>query len=145
MKKKLRIRLVFLYIGSFIVSIAPLLVILIINWGKYTETPGDTVKLCIGGVILLFFVFLKVIGKLHIPRRIILFAVVFLLSYLLAKVMSDMLILSGMALAGEALDLICFQGFIRKTQENLLIEKTADATTKKVEEVVKKYMGSGRV
>ncbi len=145
MRKKLRIRLVFLYIGSFIVSIAPLLTILIMNWGKYTETPSDTVKLCLGGAILLFFVFLKVIGKLHIPRRIILFAVVFLLSYLLAKVMTDMLILSGMALAGEMLDVICFQWLIRKTKESLLVEKTADETAKKVEAILEKHIGSGRV
>lgn len=46
----LKTRLVFLYIGSFIVSIAPLLVILIIRWDNYTKTPGDTVKLCVGGV-----------------------------------------------------------------------------------------------
>ena len=44
----LKLRLVFLYIGSFIVSIAPLLVILIIRWDNYTKTPGDTFKLCVG-------------------------------------------------------------------------------------------------
>ena len=85
----LKLRLVFLYIGSFIVSIAPLLVILIIRWDNYTKTPGDTVKLCVGGVLCLFFVFLKVIGKLQMPRRIVLFGIVFVMAYLLQALMND--------------------------------------------------------
>lgn len=141
----LKTRLVFLYIGSFLVSIAPLLVVLILRWDNYTKTPGDTVKLCFGGAICLFFVFLKVIGKLKMPRRIVLFGVVFVMAYLLQALMNDLILLSGMALAGELLDLLCFQHFIKKMKENILIEKTADATTSKVEEVVKKYLGNGRV
>lgn len=141
----LKLRLVFLYIGSFIVSVAPLLVILILRWNNYTKTPGDTVKLCFGGVICLFFVFLKVIGKLKMPRRIVLFGIVFLMAYLLKALMDDLILLSGMALAGEVLDLVCFQHFVKVTKENILIGKTADATSAKVEEVVKKYLGNGRV
>ena len=141
----LKLRLVFLYIGSFIVSIAPLLVILIIRWDNYTKTPGDTVKLCVGGVLCLFFVFLKVIGKLQMQRRIVLFGIVFVMAYLLQALMNDLILLSGMALAGEVLDMLFFQYFIKKTKEKILIEKTADATTSKVEEVLKKYVGNGRV
>lgn len=74
-----------------------------------------------------------------------LFGVVFVMAYLLQALMDDLILLSGMALAGELLDLLCFQHFIKKTKENILIEKTADATTSKVEEVVKKYLGNGRV
>lgn len=74
-----------------------------------------------------------------------LFGVVFVMAYLLQALMNDLILLSGMALAGELLDLLCFQHFIKKMKENILIEKTADATTSKVEEVVKKYLGNGRV
>lgn len=112
----LKTRLVFLYIGSFLVSIAPLLVVLILRWDNYTKTPGDTVKLCFGGAICLFFVFLKVIGKLKMPRRIVLFGVVFVMAYLLQALMDDLILLSGMALAGELLDLLCFQHFIKKNE-----------------------------
>ena len=78
-----KLRLALLYIGSFIVSIAPLLVCLIVNWNEYTKMPQDTVKLCLGGLLALFFIFLKVIGKLHMPRRIVLFSIVFIMVYLL--------------------------------------------------------------
>ena len=144
-KPNLKVRLVFLYIGSFIISIAPLIVILAIRWNRYTETPGDTVKLCIGGVICLALVFLKVIGKLKMPRRIVLFGIVFVMAYLLQAILDDLLLLSGMALAGEFLDFVCFQRAIRITKENILIGKTANATTQQVEEVLKKYVGNGRV
>ncbi len=137
--KKLKVRLVFLYIGSFLISIAPLVVVLALNWGDYTKPPGDTVKLCFGGVFALFLICLKVIGKLKMPRRIIFFGVVFLLAYLLQAVLADIILLSGMALAGELIDLLCFQKPIKTTKENIVIEKTSDATATKVEEVMKKF------
>lgn len=143
--KKMKSRLALLRIGSFIVSIAPLVIVLIINWGKYTKTPGETVKLCIGGIMVAFFIFLKVIGKLKMPRRIVLFGVVFIMAYLLQAIMNDMLLLSGMALLGEFMDMVCFQGFIKKLEENILIGKTANATTDQVEKVIQKYIGNGRV
>lgn len=143
--KKMKSRLILLQIGSFIVSIAPLVIVLIINWGKYTKTPGETVKLCIGGIMVAFFIFLKVIGKLKMPRRIVLFGVVFIMAYLLQAIMNDMILLSGMALLGEFMDMVCFQGFIKKLKDNILIGKTANATTDQVEKVIQKYIGNGRV
>ena len=144
-KPNLRLRLVLLYIGSFIICVAPLLVCFAVNWDKYTKTPGDTVKLCIGGILALFFLFLKVIGKLQMPRRIVLFGIVFITAYLLQAILDDLILLSGMALVGEFLDFVCFQRAIRITKENILVGKTADITTAQVEEVIKKYLGNGRV
>ena len=102
MKKKpnYKLRLVFLYIGSFLVSIAPLVICLAFNWGDYTKTPGDTVKLSLGGIILATLVFMKVIGKLKMPRRIVSFGIVFVMAYLLQAVLQDILLLTGMALLG---------------------------------------------
>lgn len=140
-KPNLRLRLVLLYIGSFIVCVAPLLVCFIVNWDTYTKTPGDTVKLCIGGILALFFLFLKVIGKLQMPRRIVLFGIVFIMAYLLQAIFDDLILLSGMALAGEFLDFVCFQRAIRITKENILVGKTADATTAQVEQVLQRYIG----
>lgn len=140
-KPNLRLRLMFLYIGSFIASVAPLVIVFIINWGDYTKTPGDTVKLCIGGVMCLMFIFLKVIGKLHSTRRIVLLCIAFIMAYLLQALLNDLVLLLGMSIAGEFIDLVCFQKVIRITKENILVGKTADATTAQVEEVIKKYLG----
>lgn len=140
-KPKYRTRLFFLYLFSFIVSCAPIIICLIVNFDKYTKTPGDSVKLCFGGVIALIFVFLKVVGKLKIPSRIVLFGIIFLMSYLLEAVLDDMLLLSGMALLGEVVDALFFRGAIKRTKEAMHIGKTADATAGQVEEIIKKYLG----
>ncbi len=140
-KPRYKIRLAFLYIGSFIVSIAPLLICLIVNWSRYTKTPQDTIKLCLGGAIAVTFLFLKVIGKLHMPRRIVLFSIVFSMVYLLQAILNDLLLLSFMALLGEILDSVFFQRAIRITKENMLVSKTADKTAEQVEQVFKNYLG----
>ncbi len=139
-KSNLKSRLILLYIGSFIVSIAPLLVCFVLNWNDYTKTPGDTVKLSLGGIMILVLVFIKVIGKLKMPRRIVSFGIAFVMAYLLQAVLQDLLLLTGMALLGEFADYVIFQRAIKQTKEDMLVGKTADATTAQVEEVIKKYI-----
>ncbi len=139
--KKPKTKLLLLYIGSFAASVLPLLICFIVNWDRYTKTPGDTVKLCIGGMIALLFIFMKVIGKLQMPRRIVLFGVVFVMAYLLKAILNDLPLISGMALAGEFIDYILFQRAIKVTKENILVSKSADATTAQVEAVIQKYIG----
>ena len=138
-------KLLTLYFFSFIASIFPLAAVLIINWDKYTETPEQSVKLCIGGLMAAVFIFLKVIGKLHMPRRIVLFGVVFIMSYLLQVILNDLVLLSGMALFGEVVDYLFFQRSIKTIKEQIFISKSADATAVQVEEVIKRYVGNGRV
>lgn len=133
--------LIFLYICSFIVSIAPLVICFALNWGDYTKKPSDTIRLSLGGIVLVTIIFMKVIGKLKMPRRIVSFGIAFILAYLLQAILKDLLLLTGMALLGEFIDYIFFQRSIKKIKENMLIHKTADATTEQVEEVVKKYIG----
>ena len=140
-KPRYRLRLAILYVCSFIVSIAPLLVCFIANWDKYTETPQDTIKLCLGGLLLMLFVFLKVVGKLQMPRRIVLFSVVFCMVYLLQTILDDLLLISFLALLGEILDAIGFQWVIKKTKQDMIVSKTADATTQQVEQVIRQYIG----
>ena len=144
-KPNLKARLILLYIFSFLVSIAPVTVCLILNWGDYVKTPGDTIRLSLGGIALACILFLKVIGKLKMPRRVVAFGIAFIMSYLLQAVLKDLILLTGMALLGEFIDCLIFQRAIRITKENILVGKTADKTTEQVEEVIKKYIGNGRV
>lgn len=138
---KLRARLMFLYIGSFVACIFPLIACFAANWSKYTEAPGESIRLCIGGSIAAFLLLLKVVGRLRMPRRVVAYGVVFVLAYLLQAILDDLVLLSGMALVGELLDLVCFQRAIRRTKEKLIIGKTAEVTATQVEEVIKKYIG----
>lgn len=144
-KPNLKLRLFLLHMGSFVISIAPLAACFCFKWDEYTGTPGDTVKLCLGGVMVVIFMACKALGKLQVPRRIVAAGAVFVMAYLLQAVLRDLLLLSGMYLAGEFMDLIFFQGAIRRTKEDILVGKTADATTAQIEKVFQKYVDNGRV
>lgn len=135
-----KLRLFFLQVGSFIVSIAPLAICLIHNWDRYTGTPDKTVKLCFGGLLAVLFIALKAVGKLKIPSAIVGYGIVFVMSYLLAAILNDLMTLSGAALLGELLVVIFFNKAIKNAKENIIVSKTADATSAQVEEVMKKYM-----
>ena len=63
---------------------------------------------------------------------------------MLEAILHDLALLLGMYLLGEAIDLICLRWYIKKLDEDIKIGKTANATAKQVEEVIKKYNG-GRV
>jgi hypothetical protein len=136
-----KFKLAMLYVCSFLASTLPLLFVIINRWDHYAQAPSDTIKITIGGLIGLFFLFLKAIGKLKMPSRIILFSVIFVMAYLLKNLLDDIILLSGMALLGEVIDFFVFQRMIKITRENIIVSKTADATTAKVEEMIKKHLG----
>lgn len=136
-----KFKLALLYVCSFLASSLPILIVIISRWESYTKTPSDTVKITIGGVIGLFFLFLKAVGKLKLPSRIILFAVIFVMSYLLKALLDDIILLSGMALLGEIIDFFIFRHMIKVTKDNITVQKQADATSAQVEEIIKKHLG----
>ena len=142
---KARLKLWILQLCSFLFSIGPLAVVFFLNREKYIGSPDvspqQTVKLCTGAIIIIIFVMFKVLGKIKVPSRIVTFAIVFALSYLLEAVLTDLFLLSGMALLGEALDLIFFKRAVANARENITVGKTADATADKVREVLSEYMG----
>jgi hypothetical protein len=143
-KRQLKRRLHLLYVVSFIVTLAPLIAVLAINWRGYTETAAETVKLTVGGVLVAIFMLLKVLGKLKIPRRVVCYSFVFALAYLLEAVLADLMILSGAALLGEVVDYIFLQRAIKGTKDAVLAAGTADATAERVEAILNNYIG-GRV
>ena len=140
--KKMKSKLRTLTILSFIVSVLPLVLVIGFNWNVYVETTSDAIKLTCGGIIALYFVFMKVIGKLRIPNKFVLLGSVFVMSYLLQSVIQDLTILSGMALLGEFLDCVLFQSQIKKLREAIMIEKTADATSSKIESIIDRKLNS---
>ena len=141
---KLKVKLVFLQIFSFLFSITPLAVAVFINRAKYFSTPEESVKLGIGAVIAAVFILMKVLAKIKIPRRIVTYGIVFAMAYFLESILADLLLLSGMAFLGEFVDLIFFQKSINRTREAISNEKIADVTAVQVENVLNKFVGSGR-
>lgn len=142
-RTKSRLKILAVYLLSIIASVLPLLICLIVNRSKYFTTPGEVVKTSIGGIILLIFVFLKTVGKLKMPRRVVLFGLVFIMSYLLQALLPDLTLLSGLALIGEGIDYIIFQPIIANMRSNATVNHAADATAERVEQIIKEYVGRG--
>ena len=142
--RKLKVRLGFLHMFSFIASVTPVAIVVIMNADKWFSTPRETVKIGIGAMIGIVLIILKVLGKIKMPRRLVTFGIVFAMVYLLSSLLPDMLLLTGMAFLGEVLDVLFFQWAIRSTREQITAERTADVTAKQVESIIKRYVGSGR-
>ena len=131
--KKFKIPL--LYLLSFALSVLPVAIYFFINVDRYVKTVPDRLKLTTGLICLCLIVFLKVIGKLRMPSRTVLFGMVFLLCYLLESVLDDLLVFSFLALVGEVLDYIC-QIFIRRAKEDRIAQKSAERTANEIEKVL---------
>ena len=117
-------KIIALYILSFAFSISPLLTYFIINKERYICTRYDAIKLFSGGLIIAFMLLLKVLKKLKIPSGVFLFSLMCVLSYLLAPIIEDLMVLSFLALIGELCDLV-IQAFIAREKRKLMAKETA--------------------
>ena len=140
---KKRLLLLFMYICSFICSVAPITVYFIVNNEKYVKSYEDVTKLCLGGFICAALVLLKILGKLKMPASTVTFGIVFLLSYLLKSITDDLMIFSLLALVGDISDKIFFEIPIGRIKERLHIDKSADETEKRVERIMERYFRGG--
>ena len=140
---KKRALIVLLFICSFICSVAPITVYFAVNSEKYIKSPEDTFKLCLGGLICLCLIMLKVLGKLKLPSSTVAFGFLFLLSYLLKSITDDILIFSFLALVGDLADKIFFAIPISRLKKSIEYERSADVTVRKVDEVMERYFRGG--
>ncbi len=131
----MRLKLALLHILSVLLSIGPVLTYFFLNMGKYTKTVPETVKLCAGGGLLLVIVIIKVLGKLRIPSGVVLYGIVFLLTYLLNAIIEDIMIFALLALLGELLAMIC-NAVIKAKAKKFEREKTASKTAEEIEKIM---------
>lgn len=141
---KPKIKLALLCVASYIVSVLPLIITFVLNFGKYTESAEATVKLTLGGLIVLGLLLVRTLGR-AIPSGLGGALLVFVVVFLLEAILADLVLLLGMFLLGECLDIIFLRRRIARLREDILIDKTANATAAQVEDVIKKYVGGGRV
>ena len=139
--KQMKHKLYIFKILSFLSSIAPLVIVLAMNHDKYIKNVTDAIKLSVGCMLIIAFVALKILGKLKMPSRMVLFGVVFLMSVLFEALLSDLKFISAMALAGEFVDALLFDPKIKKIEEKIKTSKIANETAAQVENVIKQYIG----
>ena len=121
--KKLKLPL--LYALSFIASVTPVIIYFLINHERYIATRGESVRLLLGGGILVAVLVIKSLGYLKIKSTLAFFALAFLLSFLLESIISDLLIFSLLALIGELLALVV-RFFIKREKDKSGTQKTAE-------------------
>ncbi len=126
----------FLYILSFVCSIAPVLTYFLVNHKSYISTTPEKIKLLFGGALVVAILIIKAIGHLKINSSIVFFAGLFLLSYLLESIISDLIIFSFLALVGEILARIV-KIFINREK----IKKQDEKSKEIVEGAIKNYSG----
>lgn len=135
--------------ASFSVTIGPLVGMLIGNWPQYVKSAGDAVRLTLGGIMVVVILIMTSLGKLGVPRRIVVEAVLLALVYFLRPLLSDIGTILTVALIGEMVDFVLLKRVIKSTEERLIAEKTsdmaADKTASRMEEVLNNYFGGGRV
>ncbi|MBQ9743492.1 MAG: hypothetical protein IJW19_00010 [Clostridia bacterium] len=136
-------KLCMLYIASFVSTVAPLTIYIVINKDKYISTVVDSVKLSAGFVICAILMLLKIMDKLKIPSGTTTYAIVFLLSYLLDAILKDLIILSFLALVGEMIDILFFRIPIKRLKDRIHTDKIARATSSQVKEVLEQYFRGG--
>lgn len=130
-----RLRLPLLYLLSFVLSIGPIAIFVVFNIDSYVSTTYEAIKLSLGGIMVAIIMILKVLGKLKIPSRVVVFSFVLVLSYLLNSLIMDLCILSFLALVGEFFDLV-LGIFIKREKEKHTNEKIAKQTVNQLERLM---------
>lgn len=100
------VKKILLQIGGYLISIAPLAVILGLKWDTYTATTTSTISLGVGGAISLVLILIKSLGK--VPKNIhpiIKYVVALVLVFALDPIIQDLKILLSAAIIGELIDL----------------------------------------
>ena len=134
--KKMKIPL--LYVLSFLCSVMPVLIYFVLNHESYISTTPERIKLLFGGILAVSIVITKMLGVFKINSGIMLFSLIFVFSYLLEGIISDLLIFSFLALVGEVLAFI-----VRQVIKAEKTKSDEEKTEKMIENAVNKT--SGRV
>lgn len=140
-KPHLRLRQLVLFLARLAVLIGPLCSVLVANRERYFTTATEVVQIALGGTICIVFVVLLLLGVLKPPGTLFVFGLVFLMSWLLAPLLQDLFLLSGIAFASRFFDWALIEPLCRANKAKIGIRKTAQTTATEVEDVLKRYIG----
>lgn len=102
--------------ASVLTVITPLLVTLGINFNEYFVARGAGIQVGFGGALALLLIILLAKDKLTVFKGVWGYLVVFLLAVFLKPIIDDIVLLTGMALAGKAADSIFIQIPLRRVR-----------------------------
>ncbi len=126
-----KIKMPALYSLAFLLSVLPVLIYFFINHDAYISTQKEAIKLLFGGSLAIAIVVFKTLGFLKIKSSILVFLSIFVFSYLLESVISDLLVFSFLALVGELLSMVV-RIFISKEKRKMEETKTEQTIEKAI-------------
>lgn len=128
--------------GGFLASIAPILVVIGLNWSDYTSSTPSIISLSVGGAMALVLMLLKAIGKMPKDMKSVFkYAIAFVLVFLLDPLIQDLKWLLGAALIGEVLDISIFEWMINRTQKEIDAEINANGMQEQTNQLVDAIKG----
>lgn len=128
--------------GSFGVTVAPTAAVIVSRWELYTKGGGG-IRLGLGGLLLGFFLLFVFLGKVKIPGRVVMTGFVFVLCYLFSAVISDVLLLSGVAFGSVTADALWTGRVSKKLAREIELKEAAERAGKATLEGVKEYLRQG--
>ncbi len=138
-----------LYALSVIVNLAPLIIVLIVNWEVCTKTRREGLAITVTGAVWTLFLIATMLGTLpHKVNRAVSITAVFLVLELMKPLLKYMCLFAGAAAIGAILDGLIIRPIIKRYAELRVASKTADLTSIQVKEAIKEAMKeerSGRV
>lgn len=140
-KKSLKKHRLWLHLISYVVLVGPVLGVLIANHARYFTTVAESVKVGTGALVGLVMVALLISGKLRVPSGLVVLLFVFSMSWLLGNLLEDLMLLSGCALVGKALDWIFIAPHLRRLQKRIDQTEQADVTAEAVAAALGKTTG----
>ena len=125
-----------------VTAIAPLGVMVGLNWSDYTSTVPKTISLTLGGMILAFVLILNYFGKLKTVLGSGYTTLVFcaVLCTFMQPIIADLEVILYSLLAGETVNKVVFQNWAK----NLVESKTNAEQQKKTEDAMAKVLEQWR-
>lgn len=138
---KLRFKLILFQVLNVVMAVLPLIAYFIYNRDVYTETPEQTVKLTFGGIMVIVFITFALLGKLKAMNYISGAFILLLFAWFLEAIIDDLIVISFLMVLGGILSTVLFGIQVKRIKQQILINKTADATSERVEILLDKYVG----
>lgn len=138
---KLRFKLILFQVLNVVMAVLPLIAYFIYNRDVYTETPEQTIKLTFGGIMVIVFITFALLGKLKAMNYISGTFILLLFAWFLEVIIDDLIVISFLMVLGGILSTVLFGIQVKRIKQQILINKTADATSERVEILLDKYVG----
>lgn len=138
---KLRFKLILFQVLNVVMAVLPLIAYFIYNRDVYTETPEQTIKLTFGGIMVIVFITFALLGKLKAMNYISGAFILLLFAWFLEAIIDDLIVISFLMVLGGILSTVLFGIQVKRIKQQILINKTADATSERVEALLDKYVG----